>query len=522
MNKPRLAAIDIGTNSLRLVVVEVDDDGSYHVLDEERSSVRLGYRLEQTGRLDGDTFAAALDAIGTMAAIAKGFEVAELRAIATSAVRQAVNGREFVREVRRLHGVRVDVISAEEEARLAFQSAARHFELDGRATAIVDIGGGSVEIVFAAGAVIDHLVSLELGAVWLTEGFVRSDPLKTRHWKRLRRAIDRKLEAGIGKPPFAVEAIIGSGGTFTSLAEMLHAERQSGGGAVQGYAVTRSEIGRLLRRLRDTPLETRLHLPGLNPKRADIIVAGVAVVARLARYLECRKIVVNDRGIRDGLILSMIAERFAGPAALGARRLDRMERLRAFARKCRSNERHAEQVSTIAAQIFDGLRDPFVLPAEANDLLAGAAWLHDVGVLIGHTGHHKHAYHLIMHGELPGFSAREVELIANVVRYSRRGRPKKSHPNFVRLPREDRRIVKVLAGILRVANGLDRTHTRRVMRVRVRVIDGRVRMGIVAHGDASVELLDTRQRTGLLERALGTNVEVVLPRLKLTDRRATG
>jgi len=418
--------------------------------------------------------------------------------------------------------VRVDVISSEEEARLAFQSAARHFELDGRSSAIVDIGGGSVEIVFAAGAVIDHLVSLELGAVWLTEGFVRSDPLKKRHWKRLRRAIDRRLEAGIGKPPFAVEAIIGSGGTFTTIAEMLHAERQSGGGAVQGYAVTRSEVGRLLRRLRETPLETRLQLPGLNAKRADIIVAGVAVVARLARYLECQKIVVNDRGIRDGLILSMSAERFVDTAALGAQRLDRMERLRAFARKCRSNERHAEQVATIAGAIFDGLRDPYELPAGAKDLLTGAALLHDVGVLIGHAGHQKHAYHLIMHGELPGFSAREVELMANAVRYHRRGSPKKAHPNFARLTRDERRLVRVLAGILRVANGLDRTHTRRVAGVRVRVADGHVRLFIVAQGDARVELWDTRRRTTLLERALGTDVEVVLPKLRLASRRATG
>jgi len=522
MIAPRLAAIDIGTNSLRLVVVEVEGDGSYRVLDEERFAVRLGYRLVETGRLDGDTVAAALEAIGTMAAIAKGLDVAELRAIATSAVRQAANGREFVREVRRLHGVRVDVISPEEEARLAFQSAARHFELDGRSTAIVDIGGGSVEIVFAAGAVIDHLVSLQLGAVSLTEGFVRSDPLKKRHWRRLRRAIDRKLESGIGRPPFDVEAIIGSGGTFTTMAEMLHAERQSGGGAVQGYAVTRSEVGRLLRRLRETPLETRLQLPGLNPKRADIIVAGVAVVARLARYLECRKIVVNDHGIRDGLILSMIAERFSGPAAAGARRLDRMERLRAFARKCRSNERHAEQVATLSVEIFDGLKDAYQLPPASKDLLEGAALLHDVGVLIGHAGHQKHAYHLIMHGELPGFSAREVELIANVVRYHRRGRPKTSHSNFERLTRDERRLVRILAGIVRVANGLDRTHTRRVTGIRVRVAEGRVRLSVAAQGDARVELWDTRRRTRLLERALGASVEIVKPRLRLMQRAAAG
>src|SRR5687767_13824737 len=185
--QPRLAAIDVGTNTIRLTVAEVEDDGTYRILDEERERVRLGEHLDQTGRLSDEAVERALTALGKMKAIADGFEVTEIRAIATSAVREAANGRGFLREVLRRHKVRIDVISGDEEAQLAFRSAARHFDLEGRSTAVVDIGGGSLEVILAAGTVIDQVHSLPLGAVRVTERFVRSDPLRQKHWKVMRK-----------------------------------------------------------------------------------------------------------------------------------------------------------------------------------------------------------------------------------------------------------------------------------------------------------------------------------------------
>jgi exopolyphosphatase / guanosine-5'-triphosphate,3'-diphosphate pyrophosphatase len=185
--QPRLAAIDVGSNTIRLTVAEVEKDGTYRILDEEREMVRLGHDMDRTGRLGEEAVDRALAAIGKMKAIADGFEVAEIRAIATSAVREAANGRAFTREVLRQHKVRIDVISGEEEAELAFRSAKRHFDLEGRSTAVVDIGGGSVEVILAAGTVIDQIHSLPLGAVRVTERLVRSDPLRDKHWKVMRR-----------------------------------------------------------------------------------------------------------------------------------------------------------------------------------------------------------------------------------------------------------------------------------------------------------------------------------------------
>ncbi|HYT99376.1 MAG TPA: Ppx/GppA phosphatase family protein [Gemmatimonadales bacterium] len=498
---PRLAAVDIGTNSMRLVVAEVQPDGSYRVLDQDREMTRLGRGLYDSGRIGDGPMEQSLQTLGRMKAIAEGFGVGELRAIATSAVREAANGRDFVREAWRRCRVRIEVVPPEEEARLAFRSVSRHYDLSDRLTAIVDIGGGSAEVILAAGGVIDQVVSLPLGAVRLSERYCKSDPLRPKHWKALRRGIDDTIKEMMGKPPFAAEVMIGSGGTFTNLAEMAQLERDGKVAQARDHAISRAEVVRLLDRLRETPLEARRQIPGLNPQRADIIVAGVAAVARLMRRLGTQRVLVNDRGIRDGVLLSMIDDLFGTTPPTRAPVADRMEVVRRFARKCHSNERHCEHVATLAASIFDALSDAYALPSGGRDILRAAALLHDIGYLINHEEHHKHAYHLIMHGDLRGFSSREIELIANVARYHRRAAPKKAHANFARLDRGERRLVRRLSGVLRVADGLDRAHGQAIQGVRCRVGDGWVRMLVRATRDPAIELEDATRKAGLFERA---------------------
>ena len=508
---PRLAAVDIGTNSIRLVIAEVQPDGSYRVLDEDREMSRLGRGLYTAGRIAEAPFDQSLAALGRMKAIADGYGVMDLRAIATSAVREATNGQEFIREAWRRTRVRVEVVSGDEEARLAFRSVARHYELDGRLAAIVDIGGGSAEVILAAGGVVEQMFSLPLGAVRLTEQHVKSDPLRPKHWRALRRAIDAAIEEGIGKPAFVAEVMIGSGGTFTNLAEMAQAERDGHVTGARDYILSSADLKRLVDRLRETPLEGRRRIPGMNPQRADIIVAGAAVVSRLARRFDTQRVLVNDRGVRDGVLLGMIDDLTGGtkPRTAAA---DRMEGVRRFARACRSNERHCEHVAKVAVLLFDALRDAYALPPAGQDILTAAALLHDIGYLIHHEQHHKHAYHLIMNGDLRGFSAREVELIANVARYHRRAFPKKAHPNLSRLDKGERRLVRRLAGILRVADGLDRTHGQLVTGLRCRVGDGWVRIRVTATSDPAIDLEDAKRKAGLLERAFQAELSLVSAR----------
>lgn len=508
--QPRLAAIDVGTNTIRLTVAEVQDDDTYRILDEEREMVRLGEKLDRTGRLSDAAVERALAAIGKMKAIADGFKVSEIRAIATSAVREAANGREFIREVMREHKLRIEVISGEEEAELAFRSAARHFALEGRSTAVVDIGGGSVEVILSAGTAIDQVYSLPLGAVRVTERLVRSDPLRKKHWKLMKEEIDRAIRAAIRQPAHRAEIMVGSGGSFTALAHMSKWQREGRHGSVQGYVLTAAEIIYLLDRLREAPLEARRQMQGLSPDRADIIVAGASVIARLVRRLGTQQILVNERGIRDGLLLHMISEL---PGRVSVTQLpqagDRMEWTRHFARKCRSNERHCEQVAKLALQIFDGIKSRFGLPAAGRDVLQAAALLHDIGYLISHSKHHKHAYHLIMHGDLPGFAPHEVELIANVARYHRRAFPKKSHENLAHLPADERRLIARLSGILRIADGLDRTHSQSVTAVKVRSVRDGLRLGIEAGSSPEVECADAERKSDLFRKAFDKEVELV-------------
>lgn len=517
---PRLAAVDIGTNSIRLVVAEIQPDGTYRVLDEDREMTRLGGGLFSTGRLADGPIEASLQTLGRMKAIAEGFAVQEFRAIATSAVREAANGRDFVREAWRRWRLRVEVVSADEEAKLVFKSVARHYDLDDRLTAIADIGGGSTEVILSAGGVIEQLHSLPLGAVRLTERYVKSDPLKTRHWKALRRAIDQEIEHAVGTPPFAAEVMIGSGGTFTNLADMAQAERDGRVTQVREFSLSRAEVVRLLDRLRETPLELRRLIPGLNPKRADIIIAGAAVVARLTKHLGTMRVLVNDRGIRDGVLLSMMEDLPIGAGAPAPRPapVSRLDSARRFARQCRSNERHCEHVATLAGQLFDALHDAFALPAPGRDLLQAAALLHDIGYLINHEKHHKHAYHLIMHGDLRGFSAREIELIANVARYHRRAFPKRKHRNFSRLDRGERRLVRRLSGILRVADGLDRTHSQAVTGLSCRVGDGWVRLFVTATRDPAIELEDAQRKADLFTRAFRSELTLATARRRPKGR----
>jgi exopolyphosphatase/guanosine-5'-triphosphate,3'-diphosphate pyrophosphatase len=514
----RLAAIDIGTNSIRLVVAEVQPDGGYSMLAEEREMTRLGHGLFDRGRLTNDAMDRAIAALTKMKTIADGFGVAELRAVATSAVREASNGRAFCQEVRRRCGLRVEVITGEEEAQLALRSATRHFDLDGRAVAIVDIGGGSMEVTLAAGPVVDEVVTLPLGAVRLTEAFGTDEALSRKRWRKLRRAIDRTLAGQIGRPVFRPEMMIGSGGTFTNLAELARAERGGSGRSIQGYALSRADVVHTLRRLRTTPLAQRRQIQGLNPKRADIIVAGAAAVARLAKWLGTGQILVNAGGVRDGLLLTMIAERLPGEQVEAARPKDRMESVRAFARKCRSNEPHCERVALLAGQIFDGLHRRFEIPAEARDLLVAAALMHDVGNVINHAKHHKHAYHLILHGDFQGFSPRETEVIANVARYHRKAVPSRRHDGFALLDKSDRRLVRALAGILRVADSLDRTHTQRVTGVTGVVRGAQIRLEVAAATDPQVEIWDAERRSGLFEIAFGSAPRMAWRRDDATQR----
>jgi len=492
----RLAAIDIGTNSIRLVIVEPLRDGSYRILDEEKETTRLGRNLAKTRRLDAVAVEESLDALRRMKQIAAGFQAREVRVIATCAVREAKDGADFCRRAKEEVGLDVEVISGEQEARLAFYSVARNFQLLGKNVAIADIGGGSTEIILASGDMIEAIYTTPLGAVRLTDEYLGGGDVQLDDFENMVEAIDRKLRREIKKRFFVPHVLIGSGGTFTTLADIVMASKGQTGLPLRGYEITHAEVRHVLDRLRKMPAKARRNVTGLSTDRADIIIAGVAIIDRLMRRFKVNRLQVHSRGIRDGLILTMI------DTTLGSISQDPHDQdaaIERFAAGCGVDLAHGRQVARLAGAIFAQLRERYELRPEDGQLLDAAARLQDVGYLIDYDKHHKHSYHLILNSRLAGFRPQELELIANIARYHRGGKPKQKHANFERLAADDQERVRRLAAILRVAGGLDRSHSQQVRDVQLEFGPDEIQMFVVAEEFPEVDLWGARRRCDFFE-----------------------
>lgn len=514
----RVAAIDVGTNSLRLVVAESDPTVRFRVIEDVKQATRLGAGLYLTGRLADEAMARTLAALQHMRRVAEGYHVERIRAVGTSAVREAANGDAFVEQAELRAGIRVEVIDAEHEARLAFCSVANTFDLDDRRCGIVDLGGGSTELVISAGGVIDAVHKLPLGAVRLTETHGRKGNRGKYRFGEMRRGVDQIIRSTVGAPPYPLELLIGTGGTFTSLARVSILRGSAPGAAgrfpfaVRGYELPHAEVREILGWLRRMPLEERRRVPGLSSQRAEIFVAGICIIERLMRFLGVATLRVHDGGIRDGLLSEMIDELGAAPTRPPYFTRSALAAVRAFARRSRYEKDHSEHVTRLAVRIFDQLAA--ALPdasgawatREARDLLQAAGVLHDVGMLVAWEDHNRHSYDMIVHADLPLYSRRELEIIANVARYHRGGGPKASHANLRRLGNDDQRLVAHLAGILRIADGLDRLHVQNVTDVIVTAEPDAVRFEVRAAEAPRTNLRYARRKADVFESAFHAQV----------------
>lgn len=499
VKRNRLAAIDIGTNSIRCIVVEADNGCKFKVLDDEKATVRLGEGFARDHAISPQAWQRAIDALSRMKKIVDGYGVKAVETVATSAVRDADNGAAFVDDIAQKVGLSVSVISGEEEAELAALSALNNFDMEGVRYAMIDIGGGSVEVVTALGNHIEEIYSFDLGAVFLTEKFVTSDPIRSGDYLKLRKHVRKSLKAALAGEEVPVQCMVGSGGTMTSIAAMVMAMRKEGYGSIHGYEVLRSEVVHLLAMLMRKDLKGRKSVPGLNPDRADIIVAGVTVVDELMAVFNTNVLKINERGIREGLILKSMRTHNLLPARLKARNW--RESVLEFARSCHVDEEHSLQVSRLSLAIFDVVASSAGLGERERQMLEAAALLHDVGYFISYASHHKHSYHLIRHADLFGFTPRERELIAVISRYHRKTLPKKKHESYGRLSLQDRQMVKRLGGILRFADGLDRRRNSLVTALDCFMSATTFTVRVQGGDDVSVELFGGKVKGDLFENA---------------------
>jgi len=515
----RIAAIDVGSNSIRQIIADVRPDGSIEVVDEMKAHPRLGRGMDRSGALGTESMELAVAALQRMATLAKQFGAGRVEAVATSAVREAENAEFFVARVKQATGLRLRVLKGEDEARLMFRSALAHFELGAGRTVVLDIGGGSLEIALAAEGVVDRLASLPLGAIRMTERYGDGDGLRV---DKLRKRVRKQLKAVISKSDWRGARVIGSGGTFTNLAGMhLHRQGVFAAKSVHGTVIPRTEVEHILDVLAAMSEDERRAMPGLNADRADIIVAGVAVIAEVLARVDARDLVVSRFGIREGLLLesARVTPVVADPGE------GRERSIRELAERCHYERKHALAVQTIALRLFDALAARLALSPADRRILADAALLHDVGYHINYERHHKHSYHLILHADLLGVTPEEQVLIANVARYHRGREPGRRQANYGELDRGLRRRVKRLSAILRVADGLDRGHVGAVGSVKVRWVDRALRITAVpvrADAPLRLECWGAHRKSGLLAKVTGKPVEIVTPDGEVLSSTAIG
>ena len=506
----RVAAIDIGSNSIRQIVADVSSDGAIQVVDEMKAAPRLGSGLSTTGLLSDTSIHAAIEALERMATLAKQLGAERIDSVATSAVREASNASAFLSEAQRRTGLRVRVLDGDEEARLSFRSAVAHFDMGVGRTVVVDIGGGSLEVALSAEGIIERLSSFPFGAIRLTEDYLH-DGVTAKAVRKLRRTVRDGIRDEIPRRDWRGAQLIGSGGTFTNLAG-IHLARQGiiTAQSVHAAHIPRADLEHILDTLIDMTPDERRATAGLNPERADIIVAGIAVAAEVVRRVEARELLVSRYGIREGLLLeaARVAPTIADPGDARARSIGD------FAERCHVEQPHSSHVQKLALTLFDALGERLDLAREDRAVLADAALLHDCGYHISYERHHKHSYHLVLHADLLGLSPSDQVIIANVARYHRGAAPKRAHRNFGTLDKSLRRRIRRLSALLRVADGFDRGHVSAVIDLKIRWVQRAIRITPVpvnARTGMRLEMWGANRKSELLADVAGVPVEIVAP-----------
>jgi exopolyphosphatase/guanosine-5'-triphosphate,3'-diphosphate pyrophosphatase len=505
----RISAIDIGSNSIRQTIADVSPNGTIRVVDEMKAAPRLGAGLLETGMLSEITIQNALIALTRMATLASQLGVKRSEVVATSAVRDADNGKDFLERVTKETGLRVRILRGEDEARLSFRSALAHFDLGSGRAVVMDIGGGSLELALSEDGLVERLVSLPLGAIHMSERYL-SPGARKKGLRKLRKQVRNELRPRV-TGHWRVRRIFCSGGTFTSLASMYLARvGMAQAKTVHGTVIPRVELEHIVDMLQSMSLAERQTVPGLNAARSDIIVGGLAVAAEVAARLEAKELVVSAYGIREGILLES-AHVAPTPADEGEARERSVLQL---AERTHYEAPHSQHVQKLALQLFDSIGQRLGCAPEDRRLLADAALLHDIGYHISYDKHNKHSYHLIEHAELLGMTPSEQIVVANVARYHRGAEPKKSHVNYGELDKPLRRTIKRLSAILRVADGFDRGHASAVAEIKVRWVERALRLTAVprrANLNLRLDLWGAARKSNLLSEVAGLPVEIVAP-----------
>ncbi|BAZ84004.1 Ppx/GppA phosphatase family protein [Dolichospermum compactum] len=460
-----IAAIDIGTNSLHIVIVKIEAAlPSFTIIAREKETVRLGDRNLMTGDLKPEIMSKAIACLGRFKTLAESLGTNSIVAVATSAVRESPNGKEFLHQIETEVGLIVDLISGPEEARRIYLGVLSGMEFNNKPHIIIDIGGGSTELILGDSEEPRSLTSTKIGAVRLTGELIASDPISETEFKYLqayaRGMLERSVEEVQGKLKIGDSPqLIGTSGTIETIAT-IHAREKLGliPTTLNGYQFSLQDLRTWVNRLRKMTNVERAAIAGMPEKRSEVILSGAVILQEAMTLLGVESLIVCERSLREGVIVDWMLTHGFIDNRLRFQSSIRERSVLKTAKKYQTNLEHSARVTAFALDIFDQTKGQLhYWNADQRQLLWAAAILHNCGHYVGHSSHHKHSYYLIRNSELLGYNETEIEIIANIARYHRKSPPKKKHDSYRNLlHKEHRTMVNQLSAILRLAVALDR------------------------------------------------------------------
>ncbi len=472
---------------MRMLAAEVSQSGEFRVLAEDRQVTRLGESVFRSGRLSPAAIETACNVLAGMAQEYRKHDVVGVRAVGTSALRDAGNKAEFLQRAGEALGTSVEVISGLEEARLIYLGVHCRSPQNGVAgrTMIIDVGGGSAEIIVGeAGHLLDAF-SKKVGAVRLKEVFLKSDPPTKLELAQMEEYIGQRLESVVEKLNVnSYERVIGTSGSAAALVAAVNRISGARRDKVDRAYASFSRVRKFYRDISGRNLDARRKTPGIGPRRAEIIVPGVAVLMHLMREFEVKRLQYSAAGLRDGIIADL-ARRGVGKE-FSRLDSDRRAVVMGMARRYGVDLQHVRKVAQLGAQLFDSAAVLHKLPPFFGRLLEAAAYLYDIGHFVSDTRHHRHSFYLVANSDLPGFTERERQIVAHLCRFHRKSMPTPSHVEFQALDAESKRAVTFLAPLLRLASALDQRHEQHVQSIDCTVLDSQFQ--VVLHSDPDVKL----------------------------------
>ncbi|MDZ8093528.1 MAG: Ppx/GppA phosphatase family protein [Nostoc sp. DedQUE05] len=526
-----IAAIDLGTNSLHMVVVKIDPTlPAFSIIAREKETVRLGDRNLTTGELKPEIIEKAIAALGRFQEVAKTINAETIIAVATSAVREAPNGKDFLHTIETELGLSVNLISGQEEARRIYLGVLSGMEFNNQPHMIIDIGGGSTELILGDSHQARTLTSTKVGAVRLTSELITTDPISTTEFQYLqayaRGMLERSVEEilanlELGESP----RLVGTAGTIETLA-MIHAREKSGviPSTLNGYQFSLQDLQELVNRLRKLSNSERAEIPGMPEKRPEVILAGAVILQEAMTLLGSESVTVCERSLREGVIVDWMLTHGLIEDKLRYQSSIRERNILKLADKYHINLEYSDRVAKFAESLFDQTQGTLHhWGTDERQMLWAAAILHNCGHYISHSSHHKHSYYLIRNGELLGYTETEIEIIANLARYHRKSPPKKKHENYQNLlTKQQRQIVSQLSAILRLAVALDRRQIGAVAQVQCEYYPQLKQVNLLifpsqSDDDCALELWSLDYKKGVFEEEFGVRLVASLEKSNITN-----